>query len=135
MTTQPPTAEYTVLKSVRLTGRFNSSALEIVTKRDETELGENLEIRADDPPNVRVEVFDFVHDDGTTRTTWELMGDSNWTRASNHVWKVFSDYTDGEIGDTLDIVARPQGSTDPAQEKPKQIYIEIKPVVDGPDKS
>jgi hypothetical protein len=126
---------YTLLKSVRLTGRINPQGeLEIVTKRDENEVVTALDIASDAPPTVRVEVHDFVQDTTACRVVWKFQPADPWLRDTGpYVWAQFDEFTDGEAYDTLTLVAQGEGAA--AQQQTKRIVIKIEPVVDSPDKS
>lgn len=125
------TTNFTILKSVRLTGRIANDKLEIVTTRDETDVVENLDVKSDILP-VRVECYDFV--DHATSVGWQFVEAGPWRRGNgSYIWTEFQRYKDGDSYDPLVVSARSQGAA--TQEKPKQIYIKIKPVIDGPDES
>src|SRR5690606_13426352 len=107
--------------------------LEIVTKRDENEVVTALDIDADAPPSVRLEVYDFGHDTTAGRVNWEFQSGDPWLRDTGpYVWAVFDEFTDGEAYDTLTLVAETEGAT---QQKTKRIVIKIEPVVDAPDRT
>jgi len=121
---------YEILHSVRLTGRIDASGeLEIITMRNHEPV-EALGISSDSPPRVRVELYDFLDGSGQP---WQFPASDPWQRGEGpYVWAEFTGFHDGEAFDSHTLAARPQGQTSAAaQEKPKQIYIKIKPIIDG----
>jgi len=121
---------YVLLSSIRFSGRISAAGeLEILTKRD-GEVVESLDIQSDSPPLVRVQLHDFEH----AGITWMFTAGGPWARGGGpFAWAEFSGYSTGSSYDALMIVAQSQDAA--AQEKPKQIYIKIEPVVESPDRT
>ncbi len=115
---------FTLLDSVRLTGKFTNRNLDIVTKRDGTEIVEYLDIKSDFEP-VRVDLYPFTDDAGAR---WEFTGS---------IWQAGPEYASASIGFTdgdgflaYEIEAREANT---GAKAPKKLYLRIKPVVDAPD--
>jgi hypothetical protein len=123
---------FQVLESVRLTGRIVDDALQIITKRDDFEFVDALDIESDALP-VRLECYDFTDSRGRA---WQFAATGGWQRnaGADHAWLDLSNYKDGDAYDPLSITA--QSTTTAAEgDRPKQIYIKLKPIIDGPDRS
>jgi hypothetical protein len=123
---------FQVLESVRLTGRIVDDALEITTKRDEFEIVDALDIESDTLP-VRLQCYDFTD---TAGRVWQFVPTGGWQRraGTDHAWLDLSSYKDGDAYNALCITVQTK-TTAAAAERPKQIYIKLKPIIDGPDRS
>lgn len=118
---------YSILKSIRLTGRVVDNALELFTMRDSSEVAEPLDVSSDPVP-VRVEIYDFVD---AASGPWRFIETGVWQRdTAGFVSAEFVGYTDGDGYDSYEVVAEQTGTTN---QKPKTLPIKIKPIIDAPD--
>ncbi|NVB40227.1 hypothetical protein G6O69_20460 [Pseudenhygromyxa sp. WMMC2535] len=118
-----------------MTGRIiqndssTDESLEIAPIRDTGEIITTLDIEVDALP-VRVEIHDFEQ----SGTSWTFPEQAVWSRGEgNYAWTEYDHYIE-ESYETLTFSAVcEEGAA--AREKSKQIYIKIKPIVVGPDRS